>query len=78
MPTQARANLSGGSKTDVAMRKMLARLTPAERRRLQNPDFITEDEADLIVSDRSMKQGPAIPLEKVLAEIGLKPRQRKK
>ena len=36
------------------MKKMIAGLTPAERALLNDPNFITEDEADLILSDRSI------------------------
>lgn len=53
------------------MRKLIAGLSPAERAMLKDPDFITEDEADLIVSDRSMKEpGRSYSLDEVLAEMG--------
>jgi hypothetical protein len=58
------------------MLKMLADLTPAERASLKNPDFITEDEADIIVSDRRMTE-PTVSLDEVLADIGL-PRSRRR
>jgi hypothetical protein len=51
------------------MREMIASLTPEERRSLKDPNFITEDEADLIICDRRANE-PAIPAEKVLAELG--------
>jgi hypothetical protein len=38
------------------MLAMLADLTPAEGATLKDPDFIPEDEADLIVSDRRLKK----------------------
>ena len=57
------------------MLEMLTELTPAERRRLKDPDFITEDEADIVVSIRRLKE-PTVPLEKVLAEAGIPPRRR--
>ena len=59
-----------------AMLKMLAGLTPAERRTLKDPDFITEDEADLIVCDRRSNEG-TVPAEKVLAEFGYSLHRRK-
>lgn len=59
------------------MLEMLKELTPAERASLKNLDFITEDEADLIVSDRRMKAGgPSIPLEQILKERGIPHRRR--
>jgi len=46
-----------------AMLEMLAGLTPAERALLEDPDVITEDEADIIWSDRAMAEDgcPEIP-----------------
>ena len=38
------------------MKKLIESLSPEERSMLRDPDFITEDEADLIVSDRSEKK----------------------
>lgn len=58
------------------MLQMLDQLTPAERATLNDPNFITEDEADLILSDRAAKEGPAIPLDEVLRELGI-PRRRR-
>jgi hypothetical protein len=59
------------------MRSMLAALTPAERAMLKDPDFISEDEADLIISDRRMKEaGRSIPLDELRAESG-HPRRRR-
>jgi hypothetical protein len=53
------------------MLEMLEELTPAEHALLKNPDFITEDEADVIVSDRRMEEGgPSVPLEQILKERG--------
>jgi hypothetical protein len=59
------------------MREMIAALTPAERLTLKDPDFITEDEADLIMSDRALAEGPTIPLDVVLKELGI-PRRRRR
>jgi len=49
-------------------------LTPAERKLLRDPDWVTEDEADAIVSmRRERKEGHrGIPLEKVLKRYGYK------
>jgi hypothetical protein len=38
------------------MREMIAKLTAAERHSVKDPDFITEDEADLIMSDWSVNE----------------------
>jgi hypothetical protein len=44
------------------MREMLAGLTSTERATLLDPEFITENEADLIWSDRAMKEpGRSVP-----------------
>jgi len=60
------------------MLEMLAGLTPAERATLRDSDFITEDEADLIVSDRrAAEPGPTISAEELFAEFGYTPRRRK-
>jgi len=59
------------------MREMIAALSPAERASLKDPNFITEDEADLIMSDRAMKKdGPSIPLAEILKEFD-RPRRRR-
>jgi hypothetical protein len=48
---------------------MLADLTPPERARLIDPNFITEDEADVIVGMRRMGE-TGNGLDEVLAEFG--------
>jgi hypothetical protein len=69
------ANLSAQQYRE--MREMLKKLTPAERASLKDPDFITEDEADLIICDRRDKEdGPSIPLEQILKEFGTSSRRR--
>jgi hypothetical protein len=55
---------------------MIARLSPAERASLHDPDFITEDEADIIVCDRRSNES-TVPAEEVLAEFGLTLRRQK-
>lgn len=59
------------------MLEMLADLTPAERRTLSDPDFITEDEADLIVADRRMKERGGVSLDEALRQAGIPPRRPK-
>ena len=44
------------------MLELLASLTSAERATLKDPDFVTEDKADLIMCDRR-NNDPALPLE---------------
>jgi hypothetical protein len=46
-----------------------------ERATLKNPDFITEDEADLIYIDREPEE-PTHSLDEVLAEAGIQRRRR--
>jgi hypothetical protein len=48
-------------------------LTVAERRLLQDPDWITEDEADAIIAERIYKReaGRAKPLREYLRERGI-------
>ncbi len=61
------------------MLEMLADLTPEERASLEEPDFITEDEADIIVSNRRINEpGPSISLEELFAEVGYVPRPRRR
>src|SRR5580658_10522655 len=63
-PMKTEANL--GTPGAKEMRELVAALTPAERRTLKDPDFITEDEADLIMSDRSLKEpGKSISLDEL-------------
>jgi hypothetical protein len=50
------------------MLEMLGALTPEEKRGLEAPDFITEDEADMIVVNRR-RGGRGIPAEEVIAEF---------
>ena len=57
------------------MLEMLADLTPAEHASLEEPDFITEEEADNIVSNRRINE-PTVSLDEVLAEAGV-PRRRR-
>ena len=61
------------------MLKMLTELTPAEHATLEDPDFITEDEADMIIIGRRDVEEdgePSIPLDEVLREYGISPRKR--
>ena len=52
------------------MQELLCGLTAEERRIPADPDFITEDEADIIFVMRQ-KNDRAYPLEQVLREDGL-------
>jgi hypothetical protein len=75
--SQSRRGLSEERYAD--MLQMLAGLSAAERRTLKDPDFITEDEADLIYSDRAMKApGRMYSADEVLAELGIPRRIRNK
>ncbi len=47
------------------------RLTAKERALLKDPEWMTEDEADLIISLRCEAEGEYYPAEEVLAEHGL-------
>jgi hypothetical protein len=59
------------------MLEMLAALTPAERQTLKDPNFITEDEADLIWSDRGLAEpGESVSVDELFAELGI-PRRRR-
>lgn len=61
------------------MLEMLADLTTEERALLGEPDFITEDEADVIVSNRRINEpGASISLEELFAEEGYVPRPRRR
>jgi hypothetical protein len=59
------------------MLEMLEGLAPAERATLKDPDFITEDEADLIYVDREPDGGPTVSAEAIFAEFGYTPRRRR-
>ncbi len=57
---------------------MVAALSPAERASLEDPNFITEDEAEIILAERAMNEpGRSIPLEEILKEFGQQPRRRR-
>jgi hypothetical protein len=54
------------------MLEMLKGLSLAERKTLADPDFITEDEADIIYCKRAMDEpGRSYSLDEVLAENGI-------
>jgi hypothetical protein len=73
---KAKHNLTDQMFQDIL--EMLAGLTAAERETLKDPDFITEDEADLIVSDRRMKEGgKPVSLDELFAEEGYTRRSRR-
>jgi hypothetical protein len=59
------------------MKKIIAGLTPAERAQLNDPNFVTEDEADLILSDRSIKSSRSFtPVDDILRDSN--PRRRRR
>ena len=59
------------------MRELIAALSAEERASLKDPNFITEDEADIIMSDRAMKEpGRRISLDDLLKENGQGRRKR--
>jgi len=50
-------------------------ITPEERARLADPNFVTEDEADNIICDRRLREGGRlISLPQLLKRYGRKPR----
>ena len=53
-------------------------LSPEERAILKDPDFITEDEAEIIIHGRDLEEpaGELFSLDEVLAENGI-PRRRR-
>lgn len=60
------------------MKELIASLSPSERAMLADPDFITEDEADLIHLDRSAaKGGPYISADEAFARVGISRRSAK-
>jgi hypothetical protein len=88
--TTRRKNLSGAPHqrelkvqhqlTEDMFQKMLEGLedlSPDERAILKDQDFITEDEADLIMGRRAKEEpGESVSLDEVLAEAGI-PRRRR-
>jgi hypothetical protein len=55
-----------------AMRRMLASLTPAERALLEDPNFITEAEDDMIWHSRDLAEpGESISVDELFAEMGI-------
>jgi hypothetical protein len=60
------------------MRELVASLAPEERALLSDPDFITEDEADVIISKRRMDEpGEWISAEELFQEFGIPPRHKR-
>ena len=54
------------------MKELIASLSPAERKLLRDPNFISEDEADLIMSDRGFNEPElTISLDELLKENGM-------
>ena len=60
------------------MKELIASLSPAERKLLRDPNFISEDEADLIMSDRGFNEPElTISLDELLKENGMTRRRKK-
>ena len=59
------------------MRKMLSELTPVEKASLLDPEFITEDEADVIIGKRRLTE-PTVSMDEAFAESGYIPRNRRR
>jgi len=54
------------------MKELIASPSPAERKLLRDPNFISEDEADLIMSDRGFNEPElTISLDELLKENGM-------
>jgi hypothetical protein len=58
------------------MKRIIASLSPSERAMLNDPNFITADEADLILSDRSAAKGEGVSLDDFIRKYGFAPRAR--
>jgi hypothetical protein len=61
----------GATAPAEARRSSEFKLTAKERALLKDPEWMTEDEADLIIGMRIHAKGGYIPLEEVLARHGL-------
>ena len=60
------------------MKELVASLSLVERKLLRDPNFISEDEADLIMSDRSFNEpGPTISLDELLKENAMTRRRKR-
>ena len=66
-------DLEIGTPGPEEMKELIASLSPSERATLNDSNFITEDEVDLITLDRSAatSTGPGITLDELLAKEGL-------
>ncbi len=70
MPTKE--NYSIDTPSPKEMQELIASLSPAERAMLNDPNFITEDEAELIMSDRSFDDpSPRTSFSELLKQEGL-------
>jgi len=76
LSANAVAELKDAGVDQAIILEMLKGLSAAQRRTLAYPDFITEDDADLIYSDGALKDpGESISLDELLKENGI-PRRR--
>jgi len=62
------------------MKEIIASLSPSERAMLADPNFISEDEADVIMSERSYAEGGlenTISADELFARCGISQRRAK-
>lgn len=65
-------NFAVDTPSPAEMKKLIAGLRPSERKLLSDPNFITEDEADLIMSDRAVEApGEWISFDELLKREGI-------
>ena len=69
MPTKE--NFEIDTPSPAEMKDLIASLSPSERAILRDPNFITEDEADIIVTQRTMNElEPTITFDELLRQEG--------
>jgi len=76
--TSARAKRPRSNKDDTLLKPLpvaKTNITVEERVRLADPNFVTEDEADVIICERRLREGGRlISLPQLLKRYGRKPR----
>ncbi len=58
------------------MRVERTNITPEERKLLADPDWVTEDEADIIIGLRRERSGKPVPFDEVAKRYGYQRRRR--
>jgi len=75
--TRARAKRQRSNQEDAPLKPLpvaKTNITPEERVRLADPNFVTEDEADVIICERRLREGGRlISLPQLLKRYGRKP-----